>query len=251
MTGFIPVLTFHSIDDGRAPTSFGPALFARGMETLALGGYRTISLAEAASLAAAKRPFPERSFVVTFDDGYKNVSESASPALAHHSFTATVFLTTGGGERTGDGDRLPALFGGEMLSWGEIRIMNDAGIDFGAHTMTHPDLTRISHEDAAREIVSSRDVIARAIGAPVTTFAYPYGRYDAAGLEIAAREFKCACSDELGLFTASSDLHAIPRVDAFYLRGERLFRLVGSPKLPLYILLRGIPRTLRRRLAGV
>jgi len=251
MTGFIPVLTFHSIDDGRAPTSFGPALFAHGMETLALGGYRTISLAEAASLAAAKRPFPERSFVVTFDDGYKNVYEKAFPVLADHSFTATVFLTTGDGERTGDGDRLPPLFGGEMLSWGEIRIMNDAGIDFGAHTLTHPDLTRLPPEDAAREIASSRDVIARALGAPVTTFAYPYGRYDDACLEIAAREFACACSDELGLFTASSDLHAIPRVDAFYLRGERLFGLVGSPGLPLYILLRGIPRTIRRRLTGV
>ena len=142
MTGFIPVLTFHSIDDGRAPTSFGPALFARGMETLALGGYRTISLAEAASLAAAKRPFPEKTFVITFDDGYKNVYEKAFPVLAHHSFTATAFLTTGSGERTDDGDRLPSLFGGEMLSWGEIRIMNDAGIDFGAHTLTHPDLTR-------------------------------------------------------------------------------------------------------------
>ena len=138
-----------------------------------------------------------------------------------------------------------------MLSWGEIRIMNDAGIDFGAHTMTHPDLTRISPEDVAREIVTSRDIIEHALGAPVTTFAYPYGRYDAGSLEIAAREFTCACSDELGLFTASSDLHAIPRVDAFYLRSERLFGLIGSPKLPLYILLRGIPRTIRRRLAGV
>ena len=251
MTGFIPVLTFHSIDDGRAPTSFGPALFARGMETLALGGYRTISLAEAASLSAAKHPFPEKSFVVTFDDGYKNVYEKAFPVLAHHSFNATVFLTTGNGGRTGDGDRLPPLFGGEMLSWGEIRIMNDAGIDFGAHTITHPDLTRLSPEDAAREITASREVIERALGAPVTAFAYPYGRFDAQSLEIAAKEFACACSDELGLFTASGNLHAIPRVDAFYLRSEWLFGLVGSPNLPLYILLRGIPRKLRRRLTGI
>ncbi|HML96293.1 MAG TPA: polysaccharide deacetylase family protein [Thermodesulfobacteriota bacterium] len=251
MTGFIPVLTFHSLDDGRAPTSFGPALFARGMETLALGGYRTISLAGAASLAASKRPFPEKSFVITFDDGYRNIYEKAFPVLAEYSFTATVFLTTGGGGRTGDGDRLPELFGGEMLSWGEIRIMNDAGIDFGAHTLTHPDLTRLSPEDAAREMTSSRSVIENALGAPVAAFAYPYGKYDARSLEIAAEEFSCACSDELGLFTASSDLRAIPRVDAFYLRGERLFALVGSPNLPLYILLRGIPRTLRRRLAGI
>lgn len=251
MTGFIPVLTFHSIDDGRAPTSFGPVLFARGMETLALGGYRTISLAEAASLAAAKRPFPEKSFVITFDDGYRNVYEKAFPVLAEHSFTATVFLTTGDGARTGSGDRLPELFGGETLSWGEIRIMNDAGVDFGAHTLTHPDLTRLSPEDAAHEIAASRGVIERALGAPVTAFAYPYGKYDAHSLAITQREFACACSDELGLFTASGNLHAIPRVDAFYLRGERLFGLVRSPGLPLYILLRSVPRTLRRRLAGV
>lgn len=250
MTGFIPVLTFHSIDDGRAPTSFGPALFARGMETLARSGYRTISLAGAASIAAAKHPFPEKSFAITFDDGYRNVYEKAFPVLAHHSFTATVFLTTGDSGRTGDGDRLPALFGSEMLSWGEIRIMKDAGIDFGAHTLTHPDLTRISPEDAAREIAASRDVIADALGAPVLTFAYPYGRYDASALAITQKEFTCACSDKLGLLTASSNLHAIPRIDAFYLRSERLFGLVRSPRLPLYLLLRNVPRTLRRRLAG-
>jgi len=132
MTGFIPVLTFHSLDDERAPTSFGPALFARGIETLARSGYRTLTLAEAASLAAAKRPFPERSFVITFDDGYRNVFDCAFPVLSRHSFTATVFLTPGTGGRTDDADRLPPLFGGEMLSWGEIRIMKDAGFDFGA-----------------------------------------------------------------------------------------------------------------------
>ncbi len=250
MTGFIPVLTFHSIDDGRAPTSFGPALFARGMETLARSGCRTVTLTEAASLAAAKRPFPEKSFVITFDDGYRNVFDSAFPVLSRHAFTATVFLTTGKGEMAGDADRLPPLFGGEMLSWGEIRAMKESGFDFGAHTLTHPDLTRLSPDDAAREMTASRDVVSHALGEPVTTFAYPYGRYDAASAEIAAKEFTCACSDELGLLTASSPIHAIPRVDSFYLRGERLFGLVRSPQLPLYLLLRNVPRKLRRRLAG-
>jgi len=250
MTGFIPVLTFHSLDDGRAPTSFGPALFARCMDTLARSGYRTLTLSEAASLAAARRPFPERSFVITFDDGYRNVFDCAFPVLSRHSFTATVFLTTGRGDAAGDADRLPPLFNGEMLSWGEIRAMKANGFDFGAHTLTHPDLTRLSPDDAAREMTVSRDAISRALGAPVSTFAYPYGRYDAASAEIAAREFACACSDELGLFTASSNLCAIPRIDAFYLRGERLFGLVRSPQLPLYLLLRNVPRTLRRRIAG-
>lgn len=250
MTGFIPVLTFHSLDDERAPTSFGPELFARGIETLARSGYRTLTLAEAASLAASRRPFPERSFVITFDDGYRNVFDCAFPVLSRHSFTATVFLTAGTGEATADADRLPHLFGGEMLSWGEIREMKKSGFDFGAHTLTHPDLTRLSRDDAAREMTASRDAISRALGAPVTTFAYPYGRYDDACAGIAAAEFACACSDELGLLTASSNLYAIPRVDAFYLRSERLFGLVRSPQLPLYLLLRNVPRTLRRRLAG-
>ena len=145
---------------------------------------------------------------------------------------------------------MPPLSGSEMLSWGEIKVMRDAGIDFGAHTISHPDLTALDTAAIGYEITVSKEIIEDNLGVPVLSFAYPYGRYDERILEIAGHNFECACSDKLGLLTTKSRLYALERVDAYYLRGERLFDLMLTRSFPLYVLLRDIPRTIRRRFGG-
>lgn len=68
----------------------------------------------------------------------------------------------------------PAL-GDRMLTWTQIREMEAAGIDFGAHSVSHPILTRMPLEDAMREILDSRRVIQAHVIGPVDLFAYPNG----------------------------------------------------------------------------
>ncbi len=220
------------------------------MERLYRNGYRTLRLSDAAALIRDRRPFPEKSFVITFDDGYGSVYAEAFPVLDNYRMTATIFLAGGDSKKAGADDRLTPLNGVEMLSWGEIREMKQAGIDFGAHTITHPDLTLIETSGVLREITGSKEIIENNLGAPVLSFAYPYGRYDGRGLEIAGRNFECACSDKLGLLTRESDIYALERVDAYYLRRERLFNLITTKSFPVYIFLRNIPRTVRRGLGG-
>ena len=250
MADYIPVLTFHAIESGPSVISFGPLLFGRSMEKLHRNGYATVSLSDAARLVRERKPFPERSFVLTFDDGYRSVYDEAFPVLGKYRMTATVFLTAGDTENRGPHDRLTPLGGRQMLSWGEIREMRDAGIDFGAHTITHPDLTAIDAARMEHEIRGSKEIIENNLGAPVLSFAYPYGLYDERCVEIAGRNFECACSDELGLLTEASALYALRRVDAFYLRSEKLFGLMLTKSFPLYVFLRNIPRTIARK-AGV
>lgn len=220
------------------------------MEKLHRNGYATVSLSDSAGLVRERKPFPERSFVLTFDDGYRSVYDEAFPVLAKYGMTATVFLTVGDTGNRGLHDRLTPLGGRQMLSWVEIREMRDAGIDFGAHTITHPDLTSLDDTTMDYEIKRSKEIIEMNLGVPVSSFAYPYGLYDERCVEIAGRNFACACSDELGLLTESSALYALRRVDAFYLRSEKLFGLMLTKSFPLYIFLRNIPRTIARK-AGV
>ena len=86
-------------------------------------------------------------------------------------------------ERLAAVDRLVRDLGGEdgspptpMLSWDQVREMARAGITFGAHTVTHPILSRLSLSDAKAEIVESKRRIEEETGLPVTLFAYPVGR---------------------------------------------------------------------------
>lgn len=247
MAALLPILTFHAIDDRASVISFSCRLFERALAQLHLNGYRTLSLVEFADCAGRGVSFPDKSVVITFDDGYRSVYEQAFPLLRRYGMTATVFLTTGR-EKS---DRLPAMEGRSMLSWKEINEMHRSGIAFGAHTLTHPDLTRLPARLLEAEIVGSKAVIEDALGSPVHTFAYPFGRYDNRCRDLVSRHFICACSDRLGLFGFDADRYAMERVDAYYLRSEKLFRVLFTSFFPLYVHARSVPRRIRRAVRSV
>lgn len=242
----LPILTFHALDDRASVISFSPRVFRRAMARLHESGYQTLSLLEAVDCLRRGTPFPKRSLVITFDDGYQTVYDEAFPVLQRYGMSATVFLTVGERGTAKPAGRLPSLNGRSLLAWRQVREMQRYGFDFGAHTLTHPDLTRLSLDRVEAEICDSKAIIANALGAPVACFAYPYGRYDHRSGEIVRRHFACACSDRLGLITAGSDPYAFERVDAYYLRTDRLFDLMLTRLFPWYIRARIIPRRIRR-----
>jgi peptidoglycan/xylan/chitin deacetylase (PgdA/CDA1 family) len=246
LASYLPILTFHALDDRPSVISFTPQLFERGMARLHGAGCRTLSLLELADCLRGCLSFPKGSLALTFDDGYRSVYDHAFPILQRYGFSATVFLTVGGKRNWIDSDRLPSMCDRTMLSWGEIREMRRSGIEFGAHTLTHPDLTRLSVKLAESEICDSKAIIEDALSTPAASFAYPYGRYDIRCREIVTHHFVCACSDQLGLVHASTDLYAVERVDAYYLRTEKLFSLMSSALFPLYVKARSVPRRIRR-----
>jgi peptidoglycan/xylan/chitin deacetylase (PgdA/CDA1 family) len=211
-------------------------------------GFLTLGLVEAADRLREGAPWPARSLVITFDDGYQSVYEEAFPVLDRYGMRATVFLAVGQEASSEPSGRLPSLLGRPMLSWSEIREMHSAGISFGAHTLTHPDLTEAAESRLEVEICQSKAMIEDALSTLVASFAYPYGRFDQASLAIVRQNFACACSDKLGLVGPGSDPHILERVDAYYLRSDWLFDLVATPLFPFYVGARSIPRAVRRSL---
>jgi len=213
------------------------------MRRLHDSGYRTLNLSEVWEHLRQGAEFPSRAVVITFDDGYETVYKEAFPVFQRYGMSATVFLTVG--DRKTTNGRLPSLEGRSMLSWSEIREMQRGGVDFGAHTLTHPDLTRLPFERVQTEICDSKAVIENALSIPVDTFAYPFGRYDERCREVVRENFTLGCSDELGVIRAGSDPYALERVDASYLRKDQLFGLLLTHMFPWYIWARGIPRRIR------
>jgi peptidoglycan/xylan/chitin deacetylase (PgdA/CDA1 family) len=68
------------------------------------------------------------------------------------------------------------------LTWEQVRTMQDSGlVEFGSHTMTHPDLRALDDERLAWELSESKGRLETALGRRVDAFAYPYGAgaYDA------------------------------------------------------------------------
>jgi len=81
-------------------------------------------------------------------------------------------------------ERLPGLLGVSipkgyfqrlMMDWDQVREMCQGGAEFGAHTMHHPILTRISLDEVRAEVEGSKARIEKELGKPILSFAYPNG----------------------------------------------------------------------------
>jgi peptidoglycan/xylan/chitin deacetylase (PgdA/CDA1 family) len=62
-----------------------------------------------------------------------------------------------------------------MLDWSQVRLMCKAGIEFGAHTLTHPVLRLLDSRALRNEIEGSIHRLKEILGAKTVTFAYTYG----------------------------------------------------------------------------
>ncbi len=249
-SGMMGILTYHSLDDSGSVLSTPPGRFAEQMRILSELGVRVVPLGQVRYELGSLRP-PERLVAITFDDGFRSVYEHALPVLQRYGFPATVFLVTDycGKTNAWPGQPLTALRR-PLLTWAQVREMSGAGITFGSHTRTHPDLRTLPPSGVEEELVLSKKIIEDAIGGPVDTFAYPYGAYNDTVRHLAEEHFALACSTTLGFVRPGSDPFALPRLDMYYLRHPLVFRRLFSQELDLYIRLRGRLRRLRRRPPG-
>ena len=62
------------------------------------------------------------------------------------------------------------------LAWSQVREMIDAGMTFGAHTYSHPNLLHLAQPQLEVEITRAKHDMEDRIGQPVDGFAYPFGR---------------------------------------------------------------------------
>ncbi|MBC7329574.1 polysaccharide deacetylase family protein [bacterium] len=94
---------------------------------------------------------------------------------------------------------IPPCLGKElMLSWNEIREMNGEGIEFGAHTVHHPELTNIPLTEAKWEIEESKRELEEGLGKQVFAFAYPSGIYNKGIVRLVKNAgFLCAVTTSL------------------------------------------------------
>ena len=106
---------------------------------------------------------------ITFDDGYQDFHTIAFPILSRYGYSATVFLPTA---YIGEPSR--QFKGAECLTWSQVRELRKAGVEFGSHTVTHPQLRGVSTEQMRMEVGRSKDDIEEKLGERVEAFAYPY-----------------------------------------------------------------------------
>lgn len=114
------------------------------------------------------------------------------------------------------------------LSWEQIGSMVVKNISFGSHTQSHPNLNKISSQEARSQIESSRLRLESELDRPVKSFAYPFGNKDTFNNEIKkmVRDagYVCACSTVFGRNRPEEDLYELKRIPIFHYHNMEVFR---------------------------
>jgi peptidoglycan/xylan/chitin deacetylase (PgdA/CDA1 family) len=167
-----PILMYHYIryvDQGSDPLgyelSLAPELFDAQMAWLHEQGYRTMRM-DAMSRCIVNGACPSRAVALTFDDGYADAFTTVLPVLQRYGFTATFYIISGMVGQPG------------YMSWEQLLALRDAGMEIGAHTIDHYDLTTLDPAESERQIVQSRIDLEHALGISIVSFCYPTGLYN-------------------------------------------------------------------------
>lgn len=203
-------LLYHHVGPPRVGTpptlTVSPDRFARQVRWLSRHGYSFLVPSQLGSGLA----IPERAVMITFDDGYADLAEHAFPVLETYGASATVFVVSrllGGRSEWDDAVGLGAH---RLLGGGELRTWARRGIELGAHSRTHLDLTRVAAEVLQDEVAGSRDLEAIG-GSPVRSFAYPYGAWNADVLACVRRHFDVAFTTADGVNPPGATPHLLHR----------------------------------------
>jgi peptidoglycan/xylan/chitin deacetylase (PgdA/CDA1 family) len=206
--------------------------FRAQMERLLGAGATPVSLDEA--LLAIRDGAPGRHVSITFDDGYHDNLDYAIPVLRELRIPATIFpisAVTDGRARLYWYDQPPPT-----LSWSELRdIDRDCLFSIGAHTRTHPDLTKLTDEEAWHEIAGSRRDLEARLGRSVTSFVYPAGRQGEREIQMAREAgYRIALTCESGVNGPGVLAHALRRTpvsarDNLAMFEARLAGLLDTP----------------------
>ena len=175
----LSILCYHAVDASGSRVSVRRERFAAHMQTLSDLGCVSLTASEVAAHLREGRSFPRRAVALMFDDGFASVLTDAAPVLQRHGFTATVFIISGMvGRRIHWRDRLGWLPSLPLLSWSDLRELGALGFELGAHTISHPFLTRLPTLQLRNELETARLMLEDTLGQSIPTLAYPFGDHD-------------------------------------------------------------------------
>jgi peptidoglycan/xylan/chitin deacetylase (PgdA/CDA1 family) len=212
----IPILMYHSIESMPKSTVMRslhvpPNRFKFQMWLLKKLGYQALSLKKL-------KPYLEgdkhgKVVGVTFDDGYQNNLVNAAPILAKYNFSATCYLVSKsiGSFNTWDLDK--GITQRPLMTTSEIHEWLDLGMDIGAHTETHRDLTSISEKKALKEMQNCKVELESSFNVPVNDFCYPFGLFNESIYNMAKDSgYHSATTMLRGRAHLDSNIHMLPRV---------------------------------------
>ena len=206
----VPILLYHGLWtdipqlEGRSAAELYYWLRAEEFEAqvcrLAAYGYTTVPLAT--FLSDGVGPKPPRPIVLTFDDGRASDWRIAAPILQRVGWRAELFVIVDWIGRPG------------FMTWEEVHEAAAAGMGIQSHSLSHPDLDRISTAQLRAELEASKGILEQRLGRAVEFFALPGGTGRMSSVIRLARAagYRGLCTSRVGLNQLGTNPFSLSRI---------------------------------------
>lgn len=220
------VLIYHRFGEDDIPTTnIRLDQFDAQLEELTSGGYHFPQPDEYIAALSGQGRIPDRSVLVTVDDGYASAAREAWPRLRAAGIPMLFFIAT---------DPIDQGMAG-YVSWDDLRRLRAEGVTIGHHGAAHLYMPRSTAEAVAADIERASARFEEELGFVPDIFAYPYGEFDAEVRDIVkSHGFRAAFAQYSGVAPQGADLFTLPRfpINERYGDIDRFRLVVNARALP-------------------
>jgi biofilm PGA synthesis lipoprotein PgaB len=177
--GHLVVLMYHRFDAG-VTISTPMESFKRQINYLKDNDYHFVTMDELREHLANNEPFPEKSVMITIDDGFKSTYTKAYPFLKKKGVPWVFYPYT---QAIEEGY-------GSSVTWPMVREMANDGVDVDNHSYSHGKFIYDDLNDTwvQRELTGPHRLLREKTGQESQSFAIPYGMYDREFIDVLRRE---------------------------------------------------------------
>ena len=208
-TVHVPILMYHRVHEYATELTKSvpnltvePGQFALEMSALVRNGFHAITQRQLFEALYDGAQLPAKPVLITVDDGYVDDVTQILPVLQRNHMVATFYIISGRFHEAG------------FVNESQVRQLDEAGMDVGAHTRHHVPLPEFSGSALDSEVAGSKSDLEAVVGHPVYWFAYPFGNFDASVVEAVRRAgFLLAVTTHAGATESTAAPLEMPRME--------------------------------------
>lgn len=204
------ILQYHHVSETTPrSTSVTPSEFRAQMQHLKDHNFKVVPLDRLISQLQRQEPLADNEVAITFDDGFQNVFTTARPILKEFGYPYTMFLS-------------PALIDrreGPVLTWEQVKIMQDEGVIIANHSSYHHRLAVPNQGETLAQwrkrvkadILLAEQQLEQQLGVKRKWLAYPYGDFSAELEQLVAELGFIGIGQQSGAIGPGVSMTRIPR----------------------------------------
>ena len=224
------ILMYHQIAEHQDGARFNglrvpPEMFEKQLQWLTANKWTFLTMAE---LVEKRQQLPNKTVVLTFDDGYLDNLTNALPLMQKYQAKATLYLVIDRHDNDWSTKKKKHHDSGELardpkLTDQQVSELLESGcFELGGHTHSHANLKSLNPDQKISEIRHSKTILEETFNSQITSFAYPFGIYTDEDVDLVKQSgYTNAVTTDAGIDDLTQSMFTLRRVkisgkDNFY-----------------------------------